>query len=84
MFTCLGEAGEAGSVRNRLGSMSPSCAGDSMPGSFYFVVLSRLPSHAPVVRGEYKPWRRPQFERASWNVRRFFASAWNLTQPQGD
>lgn len=33
-------------ARNRLGSMSPSCAGDSMPESFYFAVSSRLPSHA--------------------------------------
>lgn len=33
-------------ARNRLGSMSPSCAGDSMPGSFYFAVSSRRPSHA--------------------------------------
>ena len=31
--------------------MSPSCAGDSMPGSFYFAVLSRLPFHTR--RGEY-------------------------------
>lgn len=30
---------------NRLGSMSPSCAGDSMPGSFYFAVSSRRPFH---------------------------------------
>lgn len=33
-------------ARNRLGSMSPSCAGDSMPGSFYFTVSSRLPFYA--------------------------------------
>lgn len=33
-------------ARNRLGSMSPSCAGDSMPGSFYFAVSSRRPFHA--------------------------------------
>lgn len=77
MFTCLGEAGEAGSVRNRLGSMSPSCAGDSMPGSLYFAVLSRLPFHAG---GSNKP--RSSRACASWNARTFFASARNLTQPE--
>lgn len=63
MFTCLGEAGEAGSVRNRLGSMSPPCAGDSMPGSLYFAVLSRLPFHAG---GSNKP--RSSRACASWNA----------------
>lgn len=67
MFTCLGEAGEAGSVRNRLGSMSPSCAGDSMPGSLYFAVLSRLPFHAG---GSNKP--RSSRACASWNARNVF------------
>lgn len=82
MFTCLGEeAREAGSVRNRLGSMSPSCAGDSMPGSFYFAVLSRLPFHAGGSRGISRG------SRAWWNVYTaacwtFLASAWNLTQPE--
>lgn len=67
MFTCLGEAGEAGSVRNRLGSMSPSCAGDSMPGSLYFAVLSRLPFHAG---GSNKP--RSSRVCASWNAHDVF------------
>jgi len=38
--------GQTDAARNRLGSMSPSCAGDSMSGSFYFAVSSRRSFHA--------------------------------------
>lgn len=49
MFTCLGEAGEAGSVRNRLGSMSPSARVTLCPVPFTLQSCHAFPS-MPVAR----------------------------------